>query len=217
MLTVLVFWSWVLLLPRLPPWSRNILLYRPLDSLLRSAACSCPNNRATTRAHITRFTAQGGTRREAQDCYKHMCTNANVLYRALPSCMHACIDPAGTCNSKSTNPINSYIKPAMGFCCHLSSQACKGRNKEPFNFLEMNMQERDLCPKRSYFMRECRRNKDSNHFSLSSWGIPCDSFDIYRHTEPQLRQAEQRCKNGLQVRLAGQRIGDHDLRHTGCF
>ena len=39
MLTVLVFWSWVLLLPRLPPWSRNlrlfpwasILIYEPLD------------------------------------------------------------------------------------------------------------------------------------------------------------------------------------------
>ena len=41
-LTVLIFWSWVLLLPRLPPWSRSlrlfacasILLYGPLDICL---------------------------------------------------------------------------------------------------------------------------------------------------------------------------------------
>ena len=33
-LTVLVFWSWVLLLPRLPPWSRSLRLF-PWPSILR--------------------------------------------------------------------------------------------------------------------------------------------------------------------------------------
>ena len=68
LLTVLVFWSWVLLLPRLPPWSRSlrlfpwasILLYGPLDIAARSS----PTTRAKTgrTAHV--FTAQGGTRRK---------------------------------------------------------------------------------------------------------------------------------------------------------
>ena len=69
-LTVLVFWSWVLLLSRLPPWSRSlrlfawasILLYGPLD--IAWICCpQLPTTRAKTgrTAHV--FKAQGGTRR----------------------------------------------------------------------------------------------------------------------------------------------------------
>ena len=55
-LAVLVFWSWLLLLPWLPPWSRSlklfrwasILLYGPLDILLGSAARSSPTAHAKT-------------------------------------------------------------------------------------------------------------------------------------------------------------------------
>ena len=71
MLNVLVFWSWVLLLPRLPPWSRSlrlspwasILLYTDLWSLLGSAARSSPTTRAKTGRTANVFTAQGGMRR----------------------------------------------------------------------------------------------------------------------------------------------------------
>ena len=64
-LTVLVFWSWVLLRPRLPPWSRSlrllpwasIWLYGPLDIVW----ICCPQLRPGRTAHV--FTAQGGTRR----------------------------------------------------------------------------------------------------------------------------------------------------------
>ena len=65
-LTVLVFWSWVLLLPRLPPSSRSLRLF-PWASfcftgpwtLLGSAARSSPTTRAKPgrKAHV--FTAQG--------------------------------------------------------------------------------------------------------------------------------------------------------------
>ena len=67
-LTVLVFWSWVLLLARLPPWSRSLGLFPGLVfcftspwTLLGSAARSYPTTRAKTgrTAHV--FTAQGGT------------------------------------------------------------------------------------------------------------------------------------------------------------
>ena len=66
-LTVLVFWSWVLLLPRLPPWSRSlrlfpcasILLYGPLDT-----AWICypqlPHHPCKNGTHSTCFYSTGG-------------------------------------------------------------------------------------------------------------------------------------------------------------
>ena len=66
-LAVLVFWSWVLLLPRLPPWSRSlrlfpwasILLHGPLDTAwiccLQLPHYPCKSGRT---AHV--FTAQEG-------------------------------------------------------------------------------------------------------------------------------------------------------------
>ena len=65
-LTVLVFWSWVLLLPRHPPWSRSlrlfpwasILLYGPLD-----IACICcpqlPHRPCKNGTHSTCFYSTG--------------------------------------------------------------------------------------------------------------------------------------------------------------
>ena len=74
-LAVLVFWSWVLLLPRFPPSSRSlrlfawasILLHGPLDSCLDLLPRSSPTTGAKTgrTAHV--FTAQGGTRRDASE------------------------------------------------------------------------------------------------------------------------------------------------------
>ena len=66
-LTVLVFWSWILLLPRLPPSSQSlrlfpwasILLYGPLGHWLGSAAHSSPITRAKTGRSAHVFTAQG--------------------------------------------------------------------------------------------------------------------------------------------------------------
>ena len=40
-LTVLVFWSWVLLLPRLPPWSRSLRLFPWASILLYGLLDSC--------------------------------------------------------------------------------------------------------------------------------------------------------------------------------
>ena len=70
-LTVLVFWSWVLLLPWLPPLSRSlrlfpwasILLHGPLDSCLDllPTAPLPPVQKTGRTAHA--FTAQGGTLR----------------------------------------------------------------------------------------------------------------------------------------------------------
>ena len=69
-LTVLVFWSWVLLLPRLPPWSRSLRLF-PWASiyftgpwtLLGSAARSSPFHLCKNGTHSTCFYSTGGTRR----------------------------------------------------------------------------------------------------------------------------------------------------------
>ena len=65
-LTVLVFWSWVLLLHWLPPWPQRLRLFPCFTgpwTLLGSAACSSPTTLAKTgrTAHV--FTAQGGTLR----------------------------------------------------------------------------------------------------------------------------------------------------------
>ena len=66
-LTVLVFWSWVLLLPRLPPWSRSLRLFHWASILLYGPLDIAPHSSATTRAKMGRtahvLTAQGGTRR----------------------------------------------------------------------------------------------------------------------------------------------------------
>ena len=73
-LPVLVFWSWVLLLPRLPPSSQSlrscpwtsIFLYGPLEQCLDllPAALPPPVQKTGRTAHV--FTAQGGTRRQLQ-------------------------------------------------------------------------------------------------------------------------------------------------------
>ena len=71
MLTVLVFWSCVLLLPRLPPSSSEPQIV-PLASVFASwalghvpgsAARNSPTTRAKTGCTAQAFTAQGGTRR----------------------------------------------------------------------------------------------------------------------------------------------------------
>ena len=66
-LTVLVFWSWVLLLPRLPPSSRSLRLFPWASILLHGPLDICSRSSPTIRAKPGRtahvFTAQGGTRR----------------------------------------------------------------------------------------------------------------------------------------------------------
>ena len=66
-LTVLVFWSWVLLLPRLPPWSRSlrlfpwasVLLYGPLD--IDWICCpQLPHHPCKNGTHSTCFYSTGG-------------------------------------------------------------------------------------------------------------------------------------------------------------
>ena len=66
-LTVLVFWSWVLLLPRLPPWSRSlglfawasILLYAPWD--IAWICCpQLPHHPCKNGTHSTCFYSTGG-------------------------------------------------------------------------------------------------------------------------------------------------------------
>ena len=65
-LTVLVFWSWMLLMPRLLPSSRSIrllpwasiLLHRPLDTCLDLPPS--PTTRAKTERTAQVFTARGG-------------------------------------------------------------------------------------------------------------------------------------------------------------
>ena len=66
-LTVLVFWSWVLLLSWLPPWSRSlrwfpwasILLYRPLE-IAWICCLQLPHHPCKNGTHSTCFTARGG-------------------------------------------------------------------------------------------------------------------------------------------------------------
>ena len=67
MLTVLVFWSLFLLLPRLPPWSRNLRLFPGLAfcctgprRLLGSAARSSPHHPLKNGTHSTCFYSTGG-------------------------------------------------------------------------------------------------------------------------------------------------------------
>ena len=66
-LTVLVFWSWVLLLPRLPPWSRSlrlipwasVLLYKPLD-IPWICCLQLPHHPCKNGTHSTCFYGTGG-------------------------------------------------------------------------------------------------------------------------------------------------------------
>ena len=77
-LTVLVFRSWVLLLPRLPPWSRSLRLFpwasifalwalgHCLDLLPATPPPPVQKKKTGRTAHC--FTAQGGTRRNTVYC-----------------------------------------------------------------------------------------------------------------------------------------------------
>ena len=66
-LTVLVFWSWFLLLPWLPPWSRSlrlspwasILLYRPLE-IAWMCCPQLPHHPCKNGTHSTCFYSTGG-------------------------------------------------------------------------------------------------------------------------------------------------------------
>ena len=77
-LIVLVFWSWVLLLPRLPPWSRSlrlfpwasILLYGPVD--IAWICCpQLPHHPCKNGTHSTCFYSTGG----------HTLTNSILIFR----------------------------------------------------------------------------------------------------------------------------------------
>ena len=89
-LTVLVFWSWVLLLPRLPPWSRSLRLFPWLAfcftgpwTLLGSAARSSPTTHAKTGRTAHAFTAQGGGDTPITTTSKRQSTSAMCIQPAI--------------------------------------------------------------------------------------------------------------------------------------